>query len=86
MYITSGGRTAAHNASVGGVKDSSHLIDHKDIFRACDIRCESSSDRLRMIKALLEAGFRRIGQYPSHVHADDHPDKPQDVMWVSGYK
>ncbi len=83
MYITSGGRTAEHNTSVGGVADSSHLIDENDKFRAADIRCRSSVDRYRMVTALLEAGFKRIGIYmESHIHADDHPDKPQNVMWT----
>lgn len=81
MQITSGGRTAEHNASVGGVANSSHLIDHRDYFRAADIACDSSRDRFKMVQALYQAGFRRIGVYDRHIHADDHPDRPQDVMW-----
>ncbi len=86
MYVTSGGRTIAHNLSVGGVKDSSHLIDMSNFFRAADIKCRSGSDRYEMVKAFMEAGFNRIGTYPGHVHVDDHPDKPQNVMWIGGYK
>jgi len=31
--------------------------------------------------ALLQAGFRRIGIYDKHIHADIDKTLPQDVMW-----
>ncbi|MCP4900216.1 MAG: peptidase M15 [bacterium] len=50
---------------------------------AVDIRCSQSMPRFRMIQALQNVGFRRIGVYNLHVHADvaEEPDFPQDVMW-----
>ena len=49
---------------------------------AVDIRCRDSRNRFLIKKALYEVGFRRIGQYDLHIHADIDPDKPQDVEWL----
>ena len=51
--------------------------------RAVDIRCNSDYNRLRMVNALIQAGFTRIGVYKGGwVHADDSPSHSQNVMWV----
>lgn len=42
---------------------------------AVDIRCNNSSDRLKIVSALLEVGFRRIGIYNTFIHVDDDEDK-----------
>ncbi len=83
MIITSGGRTPEHNADVGGVSDSSHLIREDGFFQGCDIRCQAGGDRYLMLVALLEAGFKRIGIYDKHIHIDVDEDKPSKVIWVS---
>jgi len=74
--ITSGFRCALRNKSIGGAETSTHLAG-----RGADILTPTSTMRYKIIKGLLEAGFTRIGIYPSHVHADDHPDYSQEVMW-----
>lgn len=75
--ITSGLRTCAANTSALGVENSSHL---KGL--AVDLGLDAGSDRFAIVKALLGAGFVRIGVYDKHVHVDTDPDKPQSVMWV----
>ena len=54
--------------------------------KAVDLRCRTSNKRMRMVKALLEVGFKRIGVYDKHLHADiatkaDAPKYDQNVMW-----
>jgi uncharacterized protein YcbK (DUF882 family) len=65
FVITSGYRTIAHNALVGGSSTSSHLDG-----LAVDISCKSSLDRLTMVNALIIAGFKRIGVAKTFVHVD----------------
>lgn len=44
---------------------------------AVDISCKCSYDRLIIVKALIEAGFNRIGVYDTFVHVDDDLTKVQ---------
>lgn len=48
---------------------------------AWDIRCNTSTNRMKIVAALLEAGYTRIGIGKNYIHADDDPTKPQNVMW-----
>lgn len=51
--------------------------------RAIDIACRDSQRRFKIVQALTAVGFRRIGIYNKHVHADTCVDlMPQDVMWL----
>jgi len=75
--ITSGYRTKSHNTNVGGVPDSSHTKGY-----AADIACSSGSERYIIIKALLDAGFNRIGVASTFIHVDNDPSKPSDVVWT----
>lgn len=77
IHINSGFRTPAHNESVGGKSDSSHL---KGL--AVDISCNRSSDRFDLINCLLDVGFSRIGIASSFIHADIDPDKSIGVIWT----
>lgn len=58
-------------------KNSSHLKGW-----AADIATPSSQHRYKIIEALLEAGFNRIGIAESFVHVDSDPDKPAEVIWT----
>jgi hypothetical protein len=49
--------------------------------KAVDIGCVSSRDRMKIVHALIIVGFRRIGVYDKHVHADVDDLLPQDVLW-----
>lgn len=75
--ITSGFRTSAENQAAGGVMDSAHTRG-----LAVDLACFDSRARMRMMSALLVAGFRRIGCYNRHIHVDIDEMMPQDVLWV----
>ena len=55
FVITSGYRTAEHNAAIGSKSDN-HPSG-----RAADIAATTSKERYDIISALLKAGFNRIG-------------------------
>jgi len=74
--INSGYRCVAHNAAVGGKSEGAHTSGY-----AIDIEASVSPSRLKIVKALLDVGFNRIGIASSFIHADDDPTKPQQVMW-----
>jgi len=75
--ITSGYRSDAHNAKVGGVPSSSHTIG-----RAVDIYAPTSTQKYIIINALLQVGFNRIGIAKNFIHVDDDPSKSEDVIWT----
>ncbi len=74
--ITSGYRSKETNKRVGGVSTSSHL---KGL--AADISCKDSSTRQKIVNALIQAGFTRIGIADTFIHCDTDKDK-QDAIWL----
>lgn len=74
--ITSGYRSKETNKRVGGVSTSSHL---KGL--AADISCKDSSTRQKIVSALIQAGFTRIGIADTFIHCDTDKDK-QDAIWL----
>lgn len=74
--ITSGYRSKEHNAKVGGVSNSSHLLGY-----AADISASSGSERWQIVKALIEAKFTRIGIAKSFIHVDNDPNK-NSAIWT----
>ncbi len=76
LVITSGVRCADHNARIGGVPDSAHVMGV-----AADIACRSSGRRMALIRGLLAAGFTRIGVAKTFVHVDADVTKPDNVLW-----
>ena len=78
VTITSGYRTAAHNAAVGGAKSSQHLLG-----RAADIRVESVSvEDVAAYAESLMPDWGGVGRYPvkagrttGWVHVDTRADK-----------
>lgn len=76
FVITSGLRSPESNERAMGVEHSTHLRG-----LAVDLRADCSEDRFLIVDALLKSGFKRIGVYTSHVHADISPE-PAPVMWV----
>jgi citrate lyase synthetase len=76
FIITSGYRTPQHNLDVGGRVGSSHI---KGL--AVDISCDNSGNRERILTALIQVGFRRIGIAKSFIHTDLDHDKP-NAIWL----
>lgn len=74
--INSGYRSPQHNATVGGISNSSHT---KGL--AADISVTSTKNRFLIINSLLQVGFNRIGVYKTFCHVDLDPDKPKNVIW-----
>ena len=74
--ITSGYRSKETNKRVGGVSTSSHL---KGL--AADISCKDSSTRQKILNALIQAGFTRIGIADTFIHCDTDKDK-NDAIWL----
>ena len=48
---------------------------------AVDISCLTGPYRLRMVLALIQAGFRRIGIAKTFIHVDSDPDKDPSI-WI----
>lgn len=74
--ISSGYRTKNHNSIVGGRVGSSHL---KGL--ACDIAVNNSSDRGKILRGLVMAGFTRIGVAKTFIHCDLDENKVNSV-WL----
>jgi uncharacterized protein YcbK (DUF882 family) len=77
FYVTSGFRTLAYNAQVGGELNSAHLRGW-----AADLYINSSSERYALISAAIELGIFRIGIGSTFIHIDCDPSLPQNVIWT----
>jgi uncharacterized protein YcbK (DUF882 family) len=77
FVITSGWRSPEENTTDGGVPDSSHCLG-----LAVDLRCQDGNSRFKMVTALIDAGFNRIGVYNLHIHCDVSDVLPQKVIWT----
>ena len=75
FIITPGGGLRAVGTSK--VKGSAHEAGW-----AVDLRCSSSHQRFRILRALFAVGFTRVGVYDRHIHVDADPTKPQEVTWT----
>lgn len=49
---------------------------------AVDIRCSTMANRRKVVQALLDNGFRRIGIAPTYIHADVDTQLTQDLIWL----
>lgn len=79
LVISSAYRSPEHEQSKGRSGTSSHC---KGI--AVDIRCNTSSNRLKIVKAALDVGFVRIGIHPNFIHIDADWLKPACIWLYDG--
>lgn len=49
--------------------------------KAVDIRCNTSGNRMKIVKAALDCGITRIGIGKTFVHIDADESLPQDMIW-----
>lgn len=82
FILNSAFRTVSYERSKGRSGGSSHC---KGI--AVDLHCSSSHVRYFIVKALISAGFDRIGIYPTFIHVDSDSEKIsciwQNDSWIS---
>jgi len=76
--INSAVRSVSHNAKVGGVSNSSHLISK---CQAVDIAAPTRAIRDRLVLEARNVGFKRIGVGRNFVHLDVDHFKSQYVAW-----
>jgi hypothetical protein len=81
FIITSGYRTPEHNREIGGVENSAHTRGF-----AVDIAANNWGRETRnlVIMCLGLAGFNRIGEAHSFLHADVDESKPAPATWLYG--
>ena len=81
LYISSGWRCEPYNRSVGGVKDSAHLMG-----KAVDLLCTSSKDRYNLLYNVFNSIglFQRVGIGTTFIHVDTDETKDQGVIWLYG--
>ena len=77
FILNSAYRSVSYEKSKGRKGTSSHCKGY-----AVDLRCKSSHIRLQMVSALINAGFTRIGIYPTFIHVDADPDKVS-AIWIN---
>lgn len=76
FVLNSAYRSAEYDKSKGRSGTGAHTKGY-----AVDILCNDSTNRFKMINALLAAGFTRIGIGKTYVHADNDPGLSQNVIW-----
>jgi|TARA_R110000796_G_scaffold9120_4_gene31340 uncharacterized protein YcbK (DUF882 family) len=70
-------RSDAWNKEIKGAKNSAHLRGY-----AVDIKCTNSMDRFTIIKALLKAGYTRVGVASNFIHCDNDPSLAAGVIFL----
>lgn len=76
LVLNSAYRSGAYEKAHGRAGTSAHCAG-----RAVDIRCMTSANRYKIVKAALECGVRRIGIAQTYIHIDNADDHAQDVIW-----
>ena len=76
LVLNSAYRSPAWEKAHGRTGTSAHCQG-----RAVDIRCRTSSNRYKIVKAAMECGIRRLGIAPTYIHLDMADDHAQDVIW-----
>lgn len=81
MIITSSCRSIEHNLKVGGVNDSSHMLQEDGYYSGIDFTVPQGIDdhnRMYIMRKILML-FNRVGIYRNHFHVDLE-DRPE-ALW-----
>ena len=76
FVLNSAFRSVAYEKSKGRTGAGDHPQG-----KGVDIRCNTSSNRMKIVRALLDNGFTRIGIGKTYIHAGMGKDLPQNVIW-----
>lgn len=85
FQITSHYRTPEHSLEVGGLKADAHTEQPCTAFDIYCLRPDGSWDSLKAFKiiaALIQVGFIRIGAGNGHIHVDKSTRLPQPRFWL----
>jgi uncharacterized protein YcbK (DUF882 family) len=77
LRVTSGYRSPAHNASVGGASNSAHLRGY-----AVDIYTGSYENNIKLGRLAKTLGFKRFGVGSTFIHLDIDPNLTQNAVWT----
>ena len=77
FVLTSAYRSSAWDKEKGRTGAGAHTRG-----RAVDIKCTSNANRMKVVTALLAAGFPRIGIADTFVHADDDESLTREIIWL----
>lgn len=76
FVLNSAYRSKEYEISKGRAGTSSHTLGY-----AVDIRCNTSENRFKIVTALREVGFNRIGIAKTYIHVDNSPHHKPNVIW-----
>ena len=77
LVLNSAYRSVAHEKKKGRSGNSAHTRG-----KAVDIRCNASVNKMKIVKAALQLGIRRIGVGGTFIHIDTDASLDQDVIWT----
>ena len=77
FVLNSAYRSVAWDKSKGRSGNGAHTRG-----KAVDIRCSTMGNRMKIVRALLDNGFRRIGIASTYIHADTDVKLSQDLVWL----
>lgn len=77
LVLNSAYRSVVHEKKMGRPGTSSHC---KGV--AVDIRCNTFTNRDKIVTAAKACGIRRIGIAPTYIHLDVDKEKTQNIIWL----
>ena len=77
FVLNSAYRSVAYEKSKGRSGNSAHTRGY-----AVDIRCNTMANRKKVVTALLDNGFHRIGIAGTYIHADCDPSLTGNIIWL----
>lgn len=76
MVLNCAYRSRDYDLAHGRTGNSAHTRG-----KAVDVRCNSSANRYKIVKAALECGVNRIGIGKTFIHIDNDKSLPQGVIF-----